>query len=186
MFDKTPAIESAHWSALCFCMADSLSPSRLRHLLSYDPKTGIFRWRVDPPRGTKRKGTLAGSVRPKPDGRRAIMIDKRMFFAGRLAFLYMTGKWPRQLVDHANGVPDDDRWCNLREADHSQNAANSRGQKQRLSPFKGAYWDRGKYTAQIIVRGQRIYLGRFILAKEAHAAYIHAARRFFGEYARAC
>lgn len=43
----------------------------------------------------------------------------------------------------------------------------------------------GKYQAQIKVNYRSIYLGLFPTARAAHAAYIAAARKYFGEFARA-
>lgn len=36
----------------------------------------------------------------------------------------MTGKWPKEQVDHINRIRDDDRWENLREASCSENNFN--------------------------------------------------------------
>jgi hypothetical protein len=43
-----------------------------------------------------------------------IMIDKKLIFAHRLAFLYMDGALPPadKCVDHINGNPKDNRWDN--------------------------------------------------------------------------
>lgn len=89
----------------------------------------------------------------------------------------MTGKWPKQLIDHRNRIKNDDRWNNLRSANYSQNGANNIA--------KGFEFTRGKYQARIKVNYQNIYLGRFDTAKQAHAAYLAAARKYFDTFARA-
>jgi hypothetical protein len=159
-----------------------LTAARLRELLDYDPATGQFAWRVNRRGRFARIGQRAGS--PRKDGRLQICIDERIYFASRLAVLWMTGEWPRQLVDHRNCNPADDRWTNLREATFSQNGANSRA-RQSAIPLKGVTRSRnGRYDAQIKVNYQRICLGRFKTAKAANAAYAAAARLHFGEFAR--
>jgi hypothetical protein len=128
-------------------------------------------------RGAK-KGAIAGAT--NGNGYRQIKIDQVLYPIGRLAVLYMTGRWPKQLVDHRNCIKADNRWSNLREATSSQNGANS------LRKTKGAVWDksRGQYVARIRVNYRQIWLGRFDTAKAAHAAYVTAAKRYFGDFAR--
>src|SRR6516162_1885974 len=100
--------------------------------------------------------------------------------SARLAVLWMTGRWPRKLVDHRNCIKSDDHWDNLRDATHSQNGANSHARKG----CKGVIRTRGKYEARIKVNYRNIYLGRFDSAERAHAVYAAAAEKHFGEFAR--
>lgn len=153
----------------------SLSQTRLRELLHYNPRTGIFTWRVNGRGRFMRAGTRAGTIRK--NGYRQICIDCVLYQSSRLAWLYMTGKWPKQLIDHRNRIKNDDRWNNLRSANYSQNGANNIA--------KGFEFTRGKYQARIKVNYQNIYLGRFDTAKQAHAAYLAAARKYFDTFARA-
>jgi len=43
----------------------------------------------------------------------------------RLAFLYMTGNFAKQCVDHIDRVRDNNSWSNLRDVSHSENSRNS-------------------------------------------------------------
>jgi hypothetical protein len=162
----------------------ALSQARLKQLLDYDPATGHFTWRVAR-QGHARAGMRAGTIK-KEKNHRQIKIDQVIYMAGPLTVLYMTGRWPKTLVDHANGIADDDRWSNIREANHSQNGANSRQWKHKKLP-KGVTWDknRSRYMAKIRVNYRWINLGRFDTTEEAHAAYLIAARKYFREFARA-
>ena len=85
----------------------------MRQLLSYDPQTGIFRWRV------KRKrvfaGDVAGSVSPL--GYRMIAVDKKDYAAQNLAWLWMTHQWPIAEVDHIDLNKDNNAWSNLPSGD---------------------------------------------------------------------
>lgn len=160
----------------------SLAAERLRDLMIYDPTTGIFRWRVDR-RNAIRAGTIAGG----DDGRGYVVvrIDGGKYLAHRLAFLYMTGKWPGPLVDHKDANPSNNRWNNLREATRQGNSANSKTSARNKCGLKGARWHSRdqRWYAGISVRGQQIHLGTFKNAEDAHAAYLAAARQHFGEFA---
>jgi AP2 domain/HNH endonuclease len=167
-----------------------ITAKRLRELLDYDSATGVFTWRVD--KGRVRVGDRAGSVSRRKKSangltyqRRFIKVDQINYTSSRLAWLYTTRKWPREMVDHKNCDALDDSWENLREASHAQNGANQRNRRQ--VPFKGVSWqkDCGKFMAHIRVNYRKINLGRFNTAEAAHAAYIAAAKQYFGEFARA-
>jgi len=162
-----------------------MTPGALRKLLSYEPTTGIFRWLVDGRNQYQRKGAVAGCW--SPQGRFIIGIEGKRYVASRLAVLYMTGRWPRALVDHANRNPRDNRWSNLREASSSENLHNMRMRDNNQVGLKGVILcrDTGRYRARINVNYRDIHLGRFDTAEEAHAAYIAAAKKHFGEFARA-
>lgn len=97
----------------------------------------------------------------------------------------MTGEWPADMIDHKNRDRTDNRWENLREATRSQNNANRRASS--THGFKGATFNRrqGRWMAQTKVNGKRVYLGYYDTPEEAHAAYVAAAERYFGEFARA-
>ena len=161
----------------------ALSLARLRELLNYDPETGRFTWRVNGNNGI-RKGAIAGCL-DQTSGRFRICIDRKLHHASRLAVLWMTGEYPPQNVDHANCNPADNRWINLRPASQSQNLGNMRRPKHNTSGYKGVTWQAGKYIAKLGRRNFYLYLGRFDRAEDAHAAYVAAAKKYFGEFARA-
>lgn len=116
-----------------------------------------------------------------------INVDGRRYLAHRLAFMWMEGRWPREQIDHKNRNKADNRWCNLREATPSQNLANSATLKRNTSGMKGVVWHkRGrKWSSQIGVGGATHYLGLFDCPAAAAFAYIVAADKHFGEFARA-
>jgi hypothetical protein len=101
-----------------------LAHEYLLEVLSYDPATGVFTWLParDKKRGPKMAGKRAGSR--AGEGYWYIDICCVKYRASRLAFFYMTGEWPQQLVDHINRNREDDRWCNLREVSPSENRMN--------------------------------------------------------------
>jgi len=155
--------------------------ARLREVLDYDDQTGEFRWlKQTSPR--VRVGQVAGTV--NRDGYRLIAIDGKAYWAHRLVWLYMKGKWRSGVIDHRDGDPSNNCWDNLRPATRSQNCANRRIPRHNTCGLKGVSLHRGRYCATICKKGRKHSLGCFSTPQEAHAAYVKAARRLFGEFAR--
>lgn len=160
-----------------------LTRGRLQRLLRYNPRTGIFTWRVDGRNQYVRRGKIAGCL--DPDGRIKIRIEGTLYLASRLAVLYMTGRWPPNHADHRNLDQANNRWSNLRLATGFQNNGNIRMKKKNRVGFKGVVLHQGRYKAQIGLNGGTKYLGMFDTAAAANAAYAAAAKKYFGEFARA-
>jgi hypothetical protein len=145
-----------------------ISQSEVKRLLNYNPENGIFTWAIKPSMGVD-CGDIAGTK--NSHGYISILIKRKSHKAHRLAWLYMTGRIP-SLVDHVNGVRDDNRWVNLRECTSQQNAINARLRKDNSSGVKGVYWHitAKKWIAQANNKGHRVYIGRFASLSEAIAA----------------
>jgi hypothetical protein len=94
----------------------------LKELLSYDPETGIFKW-LPRPRSSRIKYEAGHKM---TNGYITIRIKNKQYLAHRLAFLYMTGKFPDKCVDHIDRVRDNNRWDNLREVTPQENSFNRR------------------------------------------------------------
>ncbi len=152
----------------------------LRSALIYDPETGLFRWRHA--RGRMASGSLAGNINHY--GYRMIWINRYIYSAHRLAWLYTTGEWPRLGIDHINGNPSDNRFCNLRLATSSQNGHNKRAHKDSRSGVKGVDWHCGKWRAAICINRKWINLGRYENIEDAKKAYAFASARYHAEYGR--
>jgi hypothetical protein len=165
----------------------TLTQERLKDLLEYDPLTGVFYWRVD--RGGKaRVGTVAGVTRDGVGNRSAyryITVDWVKYPAHKIAFLYMTGRWPNELIDHKDMNGLNNTWGNLREATEEQNRANTRARAQNKLGVKGVYARRGGYCAEITRSGRKIFLGDYPTLRLASEAYLAAAQHYSGEFARA-
>jgi hypothetical protein len=156
---------------------------RLMSVLSYDPETGLFVWRVSV-NSRARAGSVAGCIATR--GYRIIYFDKAKYPAHRLAWFYIHGVWPPEYIDHINGDTSDNRIANLRPATNAQNQANSRKHRDNRSGLKGVTWDNwaGKWKTQIKSGGRSKFLGLFDAKEDAHRAYERAARELNGEYAR--
>lgn len=144
----------------------------LQNTLSYDPDTGVFVWLID--RRGMPAGAEAGTI--SSHGYIQIQYDRRSYRGHRLAWLYMTGEWPVDQVDHRNRVRSDNRWLNLRSATSAQNHQNMGAAKASKSGLVGVSWDSGAriWIASIKVDRKTHYLGRFADKFVAHAKYLEA------------
>lgn len=159
-----------------------LTAEQCRSLLAYDEATGIFTRRA-----SKRGdcvGRRAGVV--TTNGYLRIRIGTKWYPAHRLAWLYVYGEWPPDDIDHADVNRQNNRIGNLRLATRTQNHANRMPQPH-SSRFKGVSFDKqtGRWRASIKMNRRLIALGRHDTEEQAHAAYVSAAARHFGEFARA-
>ena len=169
-----------------------LTAEYVRSILDYDPATGVFVWRYRTQMriqwNARYAGREAGYVRRASNGKqyRLIGIDGVQYYAHRLAWLYETGEWPDDEIDHRDGDGLHNWFDNLREATRKMNSANSRKPRTAKSRLKGVTWSsaHGRFKAQITVDQKGIHLGYFDSEEEAHAAYVAAAREHFGEFAR--
>jgi hypothetical protein len=131
-------------------------------------------------------GSEAGylNVRKNGDRRWLICLDSRMFLRYQIIWAMHTGQWTQEL-DHKNRISTDDRIDNLRPATQSQNMANGKVRATNTSGFKGVRWRPKTKKWQAIIRMNRkaVYLGQFTKPEDAHAAYVDAAIRYFGEFA---
>jgi hypothetical protein len=159
-----------------------LTQARLKELLHYDPTTGIWtRVRCNERRDLvgKQAGSIDGS------GYLHIRVDGARYKAHRLAFLYMTGAWPANEVDHRNMSRTDCKWSNLRPATRRLNQANVRVRSDNVTGIKGVTRFKGRYQARInLANGSREFIGSFKSADDAGRAYQARARAVFGEYGR--
>lgn len=156
---------------------------RLKELLEYDPETGIFLWI-----GKSNTKTIIGTVAGTTDvnGYVRVQIDRVKYLLHRLAWLYTHGAWPSEFIDHINGIRNDNRISNLREANSTQNNRNAKLNSRNASGYKGVGYIRKlkKYAARIYIKGKCIYIGFFDTPLEASKAYEAAAITHFKEFAR--
>ena len=94
-----------------------ITQEELEGMFSYDADTGYLTNRLT--RRGVTKGSRAGTLHPS--GYRQIKIDYKAYQEHRLIWLFTHGEFPPDCIDHINGISDDNRICNLREATISQN-----------------------------------------------------------------
>lgn len=150
-----------------------ITQGRLKELLHYDPESGLLTSKTR--RGRLAAGDVLGTI--NTDGYIQLGVDYKDYLAHRLAFLYMTGKWPADVVDHVNGVRNDNRWVNLRAVPVTTNVQNLRQATiVSSSGLLGAFKHRKRWRSEIRTTAGRLNLGTFNTAEEAHAAYLAAKR----------
>lgn len=90
-----------------------------------------------------------------------------------------------KMVDHINGETLDNQRCNLREANHSQNGANSKLRIDSTSGFKGVDYVKphDRWRARLKPNNIEFNLGEYKTPIEAAQAYNIAAKLLFGEFA---
>lgn len=152
-----------------------ISAALLRERLSYNPETGEFIWRIDA--GKAKTGSRAGYLHT--NGYRRLTVCRERFPEHRLAWLYMTGHWPKDQIDHINGHRSDNRFANLREVSNQENAKNVRARRNR-SEFMGISWEPSsrQWRVRIKVCGKDKHLGYFRDKSEAIAARREANRLY--------
>lgn len=151
-----------------------LTANQLRQWYHYDPEVGFFFRKL-------KKGLV--HLKGRTSGRGYIYVTiphtfhktPRTYAVHRLAWLYVHGSWPKGVIDHINGIKNDNRISNLRDvtcAGNSQNLAVGRLK----NPFPGTCWkkNRNKWQASITTNGKTTYLGLFEKREDAHRAYMDA------------
>jgi HNH endonuclease len=151
---------------------NQVTQKRLKELLNYDPETGVFTRLSNPLKPTGSSDCTKGYLR--------IAIDRVRYKSHRLAYLYMTGEWPAQVVDHINGIKYDNRWCNLRAATLSENGCNrSVVNKNNKLGLRGvSQVSKNTYQVIISVGGRRECLYGFDCPHKAAEAYLQKLKTY--------
>lgn len=151
-------------------MADANpTPEVLRANFAYNPETGeIFRTTGERP---GRVGHDGGATYLQ------VCFGKKTLLAHRLAWVLMTGQWPRGQIDHINGDKADNRWANLRDVTPMENSQNMHRAKRnnRAGTLNVSKYRSGKFIARLYRNGRSTYLGSFDTPEEA-TAVVQAAK----------
>lgn len=139
----------------------------VKSLFNYVPSTGKLYW-SNPTSKIIKPGSEAGCISSR-DKYVTIVIHGKRYMAHRLIWLYMTGSYPENQIDHINHNRSDNRWSNLRDVTHRENHQNRPMSKANKSGVVGVSWDkaRNRWGASIKVENKKVHLGRFKDKEEA-------------------
>jgi len=155
------------------------SQGRLKKLFKYREDGQLIRISftdnhvpIGEPAGTKTK-----------DGYISIGVDKKIYRAHRLIWLYHNGSLPKY-IDHINGIRDDNRIENLQAVTQSQNTMKGKTRLCNTSGFRGVSFrkDRNHWIAILILNNTRIYLGGYKNIEDAIEARKEGELKYFGQF----
>lgn len=157
-----------------------LTQDLIKTLLNYDAETGVFTWKVKAARNVN-IGDVAGFYR---NGYCHITIKSKSYLAHRLAWLYVNGKLPDNLIDHKDLNPSNNRIDNLRLATYQQNNLNHGVNNRNILGVRGVCYvaHARKYKARAVFNGVNHYLGYHDTIEQASAAYQAFAKEHHGEF----
>lgn len=145
--------------------------------INYDAGRGAFAWAVSRPGCTK--GSPAGYV--NVNGYLVIKLGRQAYQAHRLAWFLVHGAWPAGEIDHINGNRLDNRLCNLRVVNHSQNMQNKREAmaNNKSCGLLGVTWNKQhkRWQSKLMVNKKAHHVGYFETPELAHAAYVALKRQ---------
>lgn len=159
-----------------------LTQERVKKVYDYNAETGKLTYKIQLASNTP-IGKEAGTI--KDHGYRVVRVDNIEYLAHRLIWLYMTGQWPKNQIDHIDLNKSNNTWNNLREATVSQNGINAYLRKTNKTGHKGiALFQNKWYRARIHYNGKEIHLGIFKTIDEAIAVRNAKEKELYGEYSR--
>lgn len=132
-----------------------ITQERLKDKLDYCKDSGVFSWKEGTPRYGKKVGYTC------KDGYVTIRIGNVLHKAHRLAWLYVYGYLPENVIDHINRKTGDNRIKNLREVSQGCNLRNCKLSVDNNSGVTGVTWVE-KYKTwypYIGVEGRLVSLG---------------------------
>lgn len=146
-----------------------LTQQRLKEVFYYDRIGGGF-YRRHQTTPQNKPWDSAGTK--DSHGYLQIYIDGKRHQAHRLAWLYVTGDMPANMIDHKNRVRCDNRFENLRPATVKQNNENLSLLPRNTSGYRGVSYfkETGKWVAKVWHNRKCFHVGTYATPEEASEA----------------
>lgn len=129
--------------------------SFIKSVLNYNPDTGVLTWKTRCEKDTKMlenfsvrairgfnsrfAGKEAGHILPL--GYKKVYLSFKgkplSLLSHHIAWVFMTGKFPKDLIDHKDRNPSNNSWENLREVSRTINNLNTKVRKNSSTGVKG-------------------------------------------------
>ena len=123
----------------------------------------------------KKYNTYELSGNKREDGYIRLSINNKLLYLHRFLYeqYHNTKLTKEKEIDHINGIRDDNRICNLRIANRSQNNQNRNINKNKKLNIKGVCWDKhnNKYKSCCKFNNKNIHIGHFDNVEDAKIAY---------------
>ncbi len=159
---------------------NGVTADELRRMLSYDPDTGVFTWKHTVSSKAPKGSSPSGKDR---DGYLVMTFKGKYLRQHRVAWCYMTGSWPKEKIDHKNGIRDDNRFCNLRECDEQDNNRNRGLSAVNTSGVSGVSFQQGKWAVRLrLNKHDRRFFGYFDDLELAELVANEARNKYHGEF----
>ena len=130
----------------------------VRNIFDYNPDSGKLIWKNH--RSSKcRKGQSPNYI--APSGYISVQVNKKLYKAHRLIWLWWYGYLPENDIDHIDGDRTNNTLSNLREVSRSCNLFNRRDTKRISNTgITGVYqeYKTGRYHAKIFILGKSVHL----------------------------
>ncbi len=153
-----------------------ITQEELKRLYNYNKETGIFTRRVSA--GGRKVGEVAGSIKTERTGYKRVVISvhNKPYKAHRLAWLYVYGKIPDDIISHIDGNAVNNAISNLEAVSRSINCMNTTIRSDNKSGVTGVVWSKKYESWQVEIQhnNKKKYLGRYKDKDEAIRVRIKA------------
>ena len=159
----------------------------LQQVVDYSSSSGKFTWKSNLHSRSK-VGTFAGDREYIGNNGKAqygsIQLGGQRYNTHILVWLYCTGSFPKEELDHIDRNIYNNRISNLRECTASENRCNRSIYKNNTSGFKGISWYSryNKWRVRITKDKVVTLLGYFDTIDEAYQKLSEVRQQFHGEF----
>ena len=150
----------------------------VKKLFHYDAESGMLIWRF----GNGRNVKPWQEVKAKNgNGYYTAKIHGKSYLAHRLAWLYVHGSFSNKYIDHKNRIRNDNRLCNLRDVNTTDNAQNISLPSHNKSGYIGVSWIKSHncWTVYVKVNKKNKWLGYYKNLDDAVAARKAGEKQYY-------